>query len=169
MICMVEISGYDTERGLIEGLHGTKDEIHFVQDVISGIIKPAGYTQKIRLIGSRAENKWISKFSFLESCGGLPEGDQQYWYKFLNTQAHKHKLNRGQIRLLAQDLPSNAPSEISQFLTAKEQPGSDFDLLLIKRPKQLEYTYEDMTYGTGQQVDIVEISELDKSQHSSLY
>ena len=167
----MEIKGYYIEKGLTEGLHGTGKEIRFVQDVVSGIIRPAGYIGPIRLIGSRFEGKWISKSNFFDACGELPDEIQRHWYNFLDAAAHKHNYHRAQIHQLVTDLPSNAPPEIAAFLTGREPPGSDFDLLIPTRVPALATTfYYDETYGTGQHVDILILDQMNEaSLHSGLY
>lgn len=167
----MELEGYNIERGFIEGLHGTKREIRFLQDVVTGIIRQAGYREPIRLIGSRAQGKWISKSNFSEACGELPDQEQRYWYDFLNKAAHKHNYDLARIPRLLTDLPSTAPPEIAGFLTGREPPGSDFDLLLIRQLAGVEPFYYDVTYGTEQHVDILIFSELVSfpSEHSKLY
>lgn len=139
---------------LTEGHHGTKREIQFVYDVISNIIRPSGYIGPITLIGSRSEGKWISKSNYLAACEDLDRELQQFWYRYLDHEAHIRNYSRAEIPQLVDILPPEAPTEIKTFLTSPEPPGSDFDLFLhTSLPWGI--SKHDYTFGTKQSIDIL--------------
>lgn len=131
---MPEISGYYLERGFIEGLHGTRDELRYVDDVvINGIIRTAGYRGRIMLIGSRKEGSRISINRYNEFIDAedpdLPVEKRVNWLQWLNRAATERKVNRVDLPLLVDKLPIKAPEVIARFLEEGD-PESDFDLLL---------------------------------------
>ena len=142
-----------SEPLFIPGYHGHPDEVAFVENVIRDEIRGNGFLGQISLIGSRCEGSWISSKEFSRTYGRpLSPKVRQQWMNFLNEQAKKNRYTRKELPLLVDDLPDDAPEPIIAFL--EDDPGSDFDLLLIAdtRPPGIERIYLDDP--TGQCVDI---------------
>lgn len=144
--------------GLIEGYHGTKDELKFVWEVINGIIRPAGYLRPISLVGSRQEGWRISRNRFWEFANergsDIEHENGERWLKILNDLAAKNNYSRNELPLLVDHLPKDAPMLVQQYLEESE-PGSDFDLFLLgRKPTTVQPIYLDPT--TGLSVDILD-------------
>lgn len=95
--------------------HGTEEEIRFALSVLQ-IIREAGYTGLVELIGSRATGEYISRKALQFSCEALSEEQQKYWRDYLNREAKTQNLSRRKIPELIQTLPDSTPESIKQML-----------------------------------------------------
>lgn len=145
------------ELSLRVGYHGPELELQFVDSVIQHI-HSAGYNGTIKLIGSRAEGKWLSTVNYSTYCESLSTQLYDYWYSKLNGMAKKQLLTAKDIPLLAEQLPPHTPTQILEFLKPLSGPASDFDLLIDYAIPGIRHVYADRM--TGQGVDIKTVAEL---------
>lgn len=162
-----EVPPQPREPILIPGVHGTRAEIRFVNDVVHDEIQPR-YDGPIQLIGSRADPvpSRISKVNWASYCytHHIEDAVAEEWFKWLNDQVKKRKLSRARIPLLVDHIPRGTPEFVQDYLERTGgEAGSDFDLLMQveKRPSGVLQVYHDTRYKTGQTVEVFTLRDLE--------
>lgn len=129
------------ELVLVPGFHGPAPELPFVYSVIEKL-RDTGYSDYIKLIGSRSHGKWLSTENYETCCRSLPTHQYRSWYKRLNGLAHDLNLIAIEIPSLVNYLESNTP-QIIDFLEPLSCPASDYDLLVSKFSPKMSRMYVD--------------------------
>lgn len=142
---------------LIPGIHAAPYEVAMTAGIIRAYIRPV-YQGPISLVGSRAEDRWLSLNRFRDALSGLPDDVVTHWFNVLNAAARQRQLARHEVAALKGLLPSEAPEAIGWFLDGTfGVPGADIDLLLevvTRRPAGISQFYSDPNGVSNQIVDI---------------
>jgi hypothetical protein len=141
----------------------TQAEIDFVMKIV-GIIGQAGYTGSYEVVGSRTLEHYISfkqlRKLFFEFR--ISEDTLKSYHKILNNAAKSNNICAGAVPVeLVKYLPANLPYRLTHLFEYPDNIkglGSDLDLLIGKRPKNILPSYLDSPYpdGTGLWIQIWE-------------
>lgn len=145
-----------TPDQLLPRVHATAREIDFALNVLREYKKKFDLEDaKTLVVGSRREGHWVSRSKFNRLfIHFLPQEEIDYWFHYFDQSAIKYQYSYNQIKQLARNIPSNAPSVIKREFEHNHGPfGADIDFLVVNSINS-HVPYDKVDRRTGIPVEI---------------